>query len=91
MDDVIAYFPEMEAEFLEIVGRVEEFEEVCNHSFEQFSGLPDKKEFALKVKSLPISPVLFALWDRKIQSPEEYLKRVTPDSAIEILERVVAG
>lgn len=58
-EEYLAYFPEDQKKFDPYVQSWEEMRKEISEIFETYKGIEDQKEFALKVKHLPYSGILF--------------------------------
>ncbi len=85
-DEVLAYFPELKKPFEEIKGRVEKLSASIEASYAEHKDAPDQKSFALAVKHLAYSSILFGLRAKKIQTVREGLLQMHLDKLADMLE-----
>lgn len=72
--ELVAYFPEYAVEFEMVKRQYESLTEDIRNFWNKYKGIENQKDFAMKVKNLPFSGILFALRNRKIDSIHQGLK-----------------
>jgi RNA ligase len=85
-DEVLAYFPELTKPFEQIKARVDKLSASIEASYTQHKDAPDQKTFALAVKHLAYSAILFNLRDRRIQTAKEGLLQMHLGKVADMIE-----
>jgi RNA ligase len=85
-DEVLAYFPELTKPFEEIKARVEKLSASIETSYAEHKAAPDQKSFALAVKHLPYSAILFNLRGSRIQAVKEGLLQMHLDKVADLID-----
>jgi len=85
-EEFLNYYPEWQDLFDEIKGKFNQLKTEIEKAYEQYKYIENQKEFALAVKHLPFSGLLFGLRANKISSVAEGLKTTT----IQKLETLLA-
>lgn len=85
-DEVLAYFPELRKPFEEIKARVEKLSASIEASFSENKDAPDQKSFALAIKHLPYSAILFNLRGGRVQTVKEGLLQMHLDKVADMVE-----
>jgi hypothetical protein len=84
-DEVLVYFPELREPFTEIRGRIDSLLQTIEKAYEANKDAPDQKTFALAVKDLPYSGVLFSLRANKVKTASEGLRQVHLDKVASLI------
>ncbi|MEL6262822.1 MAG: T4 RnlA family RNA ligase [Cyanobacteria bacterium J06626_6] len=87
--EFLAYFQELEALFREIEARYARLVEKLEKEYEKYREIEVQKEFAMAVKALPYSGVLFALRAGKVRSVRDYLASLPIVKVEQLLEEMV--
>jgi RNA ligase len=84
-DEVLAYFPELRKPYDALQQRLEELTKNIEVGYEENKHMPDQKSFALAVKHLPYSSVLFNLRANKIQNISEGIRQIHIDKLADLI------
>ncbi|MEL6900420.1 MAG: RNA ligase [Cyanobacteria bacterium J06606_4] len=87
--EFLAYFQELETRFREIEARYDRLVKKLESEYEKYSAIAHQKEFAMAVKKLPYSGVLFALRAGKVRSVRDYLASLPIVKVEQLLEEMV--
>lgn len=71
-DEFLAYFPEFQDLFDPIIKQMGIIREVAETTFDMFKDITDRKEYALKVKDMPISSLLFTMKNKNVTFAEAW-------------------
>lgn len=85
--EILTYFPEMGADFDRVLGPFGYVADRCVDCIKVWGDLPSRKDFALQVKDLPYSAVLFRMHSANMRTAEE-ATRVIRDMSLAALERL---
>jgi RNA ligase len=84
-DEVLVYFPELREPFMQIRERVDALLQKVEKAYEANKDAPDQKSFALAVKDLPYSGVLFSLRANKVKTVSEGLRQIHLDKVASLV------
>lgn len=84
--EILATFPEWRDDFMVVKNLYDRLANRINGTWLSTKDTPVKKDFALKVKHLPFSGVLFGLYDKHFTSPLDGLRAMNVDKLKELLE-----
>lgn len=84
--EFLTYFPEHRQAVYSLQYRYHTLIEEITKVWEENKGITDRKEFALKVKDLPYSYILFSLLSNKVSSVKEAVQTLPVDKLHTLLE-----
>jgi hypothetical protein len=84
-DEVLVYFPELREPFMQIRERVDALLQTIEKAYEANKEASDQKTFALAVKDLPFSGVLFNLRASKVKTASEGLRQLHLDKVASLV------
>jgi RNA ligase len=85
-EEVLAYFPELREPFTQIRERVDALLQTIEKAYEANKAAPDQKTFALSVKDLPYSGVLFNLRANRVKTASEGLRQLHLDKVASLVK-----
>ena len=84
-EEFLAYFPEWTGLYEKIKDKYQSLIEEVEAAYQQYQHIETQKDFALAIKHLPYSGILFSLRSGKISSVKEALRSCTIQKAEELL------
>jgi hypothetical protein len=86
--EFLSYFPEYEVEYNDLAAKYEKFVKTVAAIYEKYKSIENQKDFALKVKDLPYSGLLFALRNGKINSVRSACVEMPVDKLLMLVEKI---
>jgi len=83
--EFLTYFPEYEADYLEVKGRFEQLVAEAETFYRTVQGIESQKEFALAVKDTKFGSALFAVRAGKAPSIDEFYRNMVIDRLMQLL------
>lgn len=84
--EFLSYYPEWQALYQQIETKYNDLAEKIATEYQHYQQIPIQKDFALAVKHLPYSGILFALRAGKSHSVKEHLKKTSVQKLESLLE-----
>lgn len=85
VSEVVAHFPEYEASINDINNRITAMRDEIAADFNKYSGLTDRKQFALAVAKTKFAAAMFSLFSGKVKTVDEYIKTLRIESLYDYL------
>jgi hypothetical protein len=85
-DEVLAYFPELKKPHDDIFGRISLLAKTIEKTYVEHKDAADQKSFALRIKHLPYSGILFSLRANHVTSALEGLKQLHIDKLANLIQ-----
>lgn len=92
--EILVYFPDLQKVFLEYEEKLKVLESKLEYDWNSIPVMlrtyqkEDKKEFALYVKNFMFSSCMFSLYDRRVKTVYEWIRKNNPKKIIEMLEKL---
>lgn len=71
-DEFLAYFPEYQSLFDPYIAKMAEIRSLCEDTFSKYNHISDRKEYALLVKDLFVSSLLFTMKNKNVSFNEAW-------------------
>ncbi|MBP0019988.1 MAG: T4 RnlA family RNA ligase [Cyanobacteria bacterium SBLK] len=85
-DEFLSYYPEWSEMYHSIQQKYDDFAKKVEAEYDRYKDIPNQKDFALSIKHLPYSGVLFALRSGKSASIRESLQKTSLPKVEQFLE-----
>ena len=85
VSEVLAHFPEMQADFDAVLGPLNTAIERVGHAWQRHAPLTDRKEFAMQVKALPFSSALFKMHTAGGGDPDALIRDMNTSAILRAL------